>query len=112
MLFLKPKATAKTKVSSEPIDYGIVKFTEEGEEHKVLEMNLRMIRMPNPGENIIAGQYFQVLLRFGEDDLSAEFHAKCHAISAGPNQVIGKFQGMTDDEKRLIAAFLRRVKPA
>jgi hypothetical protein len=77
------------------------------------ELQLKGICIPNPGEgNIITGQRFRCLLTLGEGKSAPSFMVTCHSVKASEEEVIGKFEDLDDDEKRLIAVHLRKLRTA
>ncbi len=93
------------------LTYGSVTFGEDVIATKELQM--KGICIPNPGEgNIITGQRFRCLLTLGEGKSAPSFMVTCHAVKASEDEVIGKFEDLDDDKKRLIAVHLRKLRTA
>lgn len=107
----KEKTKAKAAASAQDVKLGTAIFGED--ELEIRELHLKGLRIPNPGEgNIITGQQFQFVLRLGEGDKAVTLNARASAVAASESEVIGKFSGMDDDSKRLIALHLKVLRAA
>jgi hypothetical protein len=105
------KETGQDAADAATLTYGSVTFGEDVVQMKELQM--KGICIPNPGEgNIITGQRFHCLVTLGEGKKAPSFMVSCHAVKASEEEVIGKFEDLDDDEKRLIAIHLRKLRTA
>ena len=108
----KSASTGGAKTAAKPdVRLGDAIFGED--ELEIRELHLKGLRIPNPGDgNIITAQQFQFLLRLGEGDKAVTLNTRATAVVATETEVIGKFTGMDDDAKRLIALHLRALRAA
>ncbi|NQW12409.1 MAG: hypothetical protein HQ481_21300 [Alphaproteobacteria bacterium] len=106
----KPAAKGSSKTAAKPaVKLGTAIVGEE--ELDIRELHLKGLRIPNPGEgNIITGQQFRFVLRLGEGDNAVNVNTTASAVAASATEVIGKFAGMDDDSKRLIALHLKALR--
>lgn len=111
-MFGKAKPAApkmQTIVKADGIEIGKAVFGEE--ELEVRELHLKGLRIPNPGEgNIISGQQFHFTLTLGEGESAPAFKVTAIAITATNTEVIGRFTGLDDEEKRLIALHMKATR--
>lgn len=106
----KPTTPRSDSIVVPSPEYVTVSFASGGETFPVLEFGLRAMRIPNPHENIITSQKFYVTLTFNDGPVRTAFRATCSALAAGPDEILAKFSGLTDDEKRVIAAQLKHLR--
>lgn len=93
------------------LTFGTVTFGDEA--IAIKELQIKGICIPNPGDgNIITGQRFRCLLTLDEGKSASSFMVTCHAVKASEQEVIGKFEDLDDDDKRLIAVHLRKMRTA
>jgi hypothetical protein len=105
----KPAGSSGKGVVKADVKLGSAIFGEE--ELEIRELHIKGIRIPNPGEgNIIAGQKFHFLLKLGDGEAAPVIKVEAHALAASDKEVIGKFSGMGDDEKRLIALHMKALR--
>jgi hypothetical protein len=90
---------------------GCVRFGVAGEEHDIIALNQRFIRLPNPGENIIGGQIFWIVMRFGDGPLARLIRCSCLAVVAGSDFVVGRFGELSAADQRVMRAYLSANRP-
>lgn len=110
-MFGKIKSKGAAGAAPKTVKFGSAMFGED--ELEIRELHLKGVRIPNPGDgNIINGQKFHFVMKLGEGDSAVTFRVSAFAVAASPSEVIGKFDDMDDDQKRLIALHLKALRAA